>query len=98
MDAEAEMAIAREVISGVEESESKFAPLDTEQSAVWKKYTKVVADAPPGAIIETPWSASEMPDDDERFSRYEASLNELRHNSGTEKAKRAIDRLREKGE
>lgn len=98
MDAESEMAIAREVISGVDESESKFAPLDTEQSAVWKKYTKVVADAPPGAIIETPWSASEMPDDDERFARYEARLTKLRHDSGIEKAKRASERLHKKGE
>lgn len=61
LDGQTQADIAREILAGVSQSESKYAPLTDEMKATWDRYEKSLAGAPEGAVIEIPYSQGEEP-------------------------------------
>lgn len=61
LDGQTQADIAREVLAGVSQSESRYAPLTEAMRAWWTKCEKSFADAPEGAVIEIPYSQGEEP-------------------------------------
>lgn len=61
LDGQTQADIAREVLAGVSQSESRYAPLNDEMKSWWATCEKSFAAAPDGAVIEIPYSQGEEP-------------------------------------
>lgn len=61
LDGQTQADIAREVLAGIEQSDSRYAPLNDEMKSWWSTCEKSFADAPEGAVIEIPYSQGEEP-------------------------------------
>ena len=62
LDGDVAAAIGREILNGVTQEKSKFAPLTPAMKQAWRDYEEAFAKLPPGAVAEIPWSQSESPD------------------------------------
>ena len=76
LDGDVVLAIGREVLRGIPESESKFAPMTAEMKKARAEYEEVFKKFPPGVVAEIPWSQSESPDP-EKWAPHEQQLREM---------------------